>query len=124
MGRNNLNQKDKKEINEEINFWLNKLGLLKRFSQFDIYEDNMKLFVNCFSGGEIQRMGIVRNILAKKPIEVFDEPTAYLDDFWANKVSEFLLERSKQKVVIVSTHDPRIISKADNIIPAGDYFDF
>ena len=124
MGRNNLNQKDKKEINEEINFWLNKLGLLKRFSQFDMYEDNMKLFVNCFSGGEIQRMGIVRNILAKKPIEVFDEPTAYLDDFWANKVSEFLLERSKQKVVIVSTHDPRIINKADNIIPAADYFDF
>ena len=82
----------------------------------------MNLITNCFSGGEIKRLGLMRNFLSNKPIEINDEPSAYLDSLWSEKIGKLLLNRSKKKIILVSSHDPKIIEKADQIIYAKDFF--
>ena len=57
------------------------------------------------SGGEKQRISIIRALLAECPIILCDEPTANLDEENAMNVVSLLKEISNNKLVIVSTHD-------------------
>ena len=45
----------------------------------NILNKELNLSVDCFSGGEIQRLGLIRTWLRDKPIELLDEPTSMLD---------------------------------------------
>ena len=122
LGRNDFSSTEKKDIYKDIEIWLEKLGLNEISSRFESEKMNMNLITNCFSGGEIQRLGVIRNFLSNKPIEIYDEPTAYLDSFWSEKIGKMLFNRSKKKIIFVSSHDPKIIEKADQIIYAKDFF--
>ncbi|QWB99830.1 ABC transporter ATP-binding protein/permease [Mycoplasmatota bacterium] len=57
------------------------------------------------SGGQKQRVVIARAIAKDAPIIVADEPTGNLDSESAKKIVELLHEISKDKLVIVVTHD-------------------
>ena len=68
------------------------------------------------SGGEKQRVGIVRSISKNCELLVLDEPTSNLDN--ANK-SYFIEEIEKYKrdrLIIIATHDQDLIKKADTIL--------
>jgi putative ABC transport system ATP-binding protein len=74
------------------------------------------------SGGEKQRVAIGR-ALVKNPTLVFaDEPTAALD--WDNgqQVIRLLTENARQRgaMVLVVTHDPRLIQYADRVLELAD----
>jgi putative ABC transport system ATP-binding protein len=74
------------------------------------------------SGGEKQRVAIGR-ALVKNPTLVFaDEPTAALD--WENgqQVIRLLTENARQRgaMVLVVTHDPRLIPFADRVFELAD----
>ena len=60
------------------------------------------------SGGQKQRLSLARTILRDRPIMIFDEPTAALDDAHANQVIKIIQDLARRKVVIVITHDTRI----------------
>lgn len=47
---------------------------------------------------------------------MLDEPTAFLDAESAQRVRAILLERSRQRLVLVSTHDPQLIAQADQLV--------
>ncbi|MFM7235380.1 MAG: hypothetical protein ACKOYK_01185 [Cyanobium sp.] len=49
-------------------------------------------------------------------MEVLDEPTAFLDAESAGRVRAILLERSRRRLVLVSTHDPELIRLADRVV--------
>ena len=68
------------------------------------------------SGGEIHRLGLLRTWLRDLPIEILDEPTAYLDEITSRKISKIISDRSKYKFSLVSSHDPYLIDMADEII--------
>jgi len=57
------------------------------------------------SGGQKQRVVIARAIAKDAPIIVADEPTGNLDSESAKNIVELLREISKDKLVIVVTHD-------------------
>ncbi len=119
----NLILKDNKLINSEMKnltkYYLEKLGL-----SYLINEKNMHKIINLtnrpFSSGELKRLCIIRNILNNKPIEFYDEPTSFLDTENRNIVENFLKERSKEKIVLVISHDDKFIEKSNNLILIPD----
>lgn len=61
--------------------------------------------VSKLSGGQKQRVAIARALAKDVPIIIADEPTGNLDKASATKVFEILKEVSKDKLVIVVTHN-------------------
>ncbi|MFN6339458.1 MAG: hypothetical protein ACK41W_12145, partial [Cyanobacteriota bacterium] len=47
---------------------------------------------------------------------VLDEPTAFLDAGSAERVREILRERSRERLVLVNTHDAEVIRQADRVV--------
>jgi ATP-binding cassette, sub-family E, member 1 len=61
------------------------------------------------SGGELQRIAILAASLGKSDIYFFDEPLAFLDIGERIRVSDFLIELSKDNTLIVVEHDLLIL---------------
>lgn len=76
----------------------------KLLKTFDIYELKNK-DVSSISGGERQRLSIIRALLVDSPMLLCDEPTANLDKTNSLIVIKKLKELSNEKLVIVSSHD-------------------
>lgn len=76
----------------------------------------LPLALDHYSGGEIHRLGLLRAWLRDRPVELLDEPTAFLDGESARRVRRILLERSRQRLVLVSTHDADLIGQADRVL--------
>ena len=54
--------------------------------------------------------------MQNKPIEVYDEPTANLDEENSIMIAKLLKKRSEEKLILIATHDNNLISYADEII--------
>ncbi|MBR5975248.1 MAG: ABC transporter ATP-binding protein [Clostridiales bacterium] len=72
------------------------------------------------SGGQRQRVAIARAMMNDPKVLFADEPTASLDHENAFLVMDRLKEYSKDRLVIVITHDTSIISDADMIVKIWD----
>lgn len=80
-----------------------------------------KIKVNKLSGGEKQRVAIARAIINNPDIILCDEPTGALDSFNSIKIMDILKELSRDKLVIVVSHDNVLANKyADRIINIVD----
>lgn len=68
------------------------------------------------SGGELQRASVARALVGQPEVLFADEPTSNLDERSTSDLIGFFQEVHAQgKTVIVSSHDPRIISLATNV---------
>ena len=77
--------------------------------------------VKLLSGGEAQRCAIARCLLSDSKIILADEPTGALDSVNSDKIMEILKDVSREKLVIVVTHNEELAKKyADNIIRIKD----
>ena len=99
-----------------IKTWLRRLGLNDLLLRGKGLDTTMHLAQDPFSGGEIQRLGLLRAWLRQLPVEVLDEPTAFLDATAAEQVRNVIQERVRERLVLVSTHDPELIRQADQVI--------
>lgn len=72
------------------------------------------------SGGEKQRVAIVRALVKKPNIILADEPTGNLNFTIGEKVIEELTEIAKDKILIVVSHDERLIKYFDYVINMGE----
>lgn len=74
------------------------------------------------SGGEQQRVALLRALANNPEIIIGDEPTGNLDSATGNKILEMLIELNKiqGKTLIIVTHDTDIAEKADQIITIKD----
>ena len=90
--------------------------LLKRY---DLYHLTGKVIAKC-SGGEKQRLAIVRSVLAGKKCILLDEPTAALDVDNKVRFFELLKEISRDKLIICVTHDLQAIGYCDYILDMGN----
>jgi putative ABC transport system ATP-binding protein len=72
------------------------------------------------SGGQQQRVAIARALAHDPPVIIADEPTAHLDYVQVEGVARLLRSLAcPGRVVIVSTHDERLIPLADRVIHLG-----
>ena len=107
---------DQRQPASVIERWLERLGLSHLCQRAGGIDDPLTLALDHFSGGEIHRLGLLRAWLRDRPVEVLDEPTAFLDDASAERVRAIVLERSRERLVLVSTHDRELIRLADRVV--------
>lgn len=74
------------------------------------------------SGGEQQRVGIARAIVADPTIILADEPTGDLDRKTGDEILDLLvaLNRSQGKTIVMVTHDPHAASRARHTLHMAD----
>jgi len=70
------------------------------------------------SGGEQQRVGLARAMIARPSLLLADEPTGNLDQNTGARVIElmFNLARQQNAAVIFVTHDPGLAARADRVL--------
>ncbi len=72
------------------------------------------------SGGQQQRTAIARSLAHDPPVILADEPTAALDYIQVETVIRTLRDLARPgRLVIVSTHDHRLVPLADRVIKLG-----
>ena len=109
-----------KHSSEALEPWLDQLGLTHLGQRSGGLDDPLPLALDHFSGGEIHRLGLLRAWLRDRPIEVLDEPTAFLDAAAARQVRSIIADRCKHRLVLVSTHDPDLINQAHQLVQLTD----
>jgi len=123
---------------ENMSAWefLDYLGILKGISDKKTREDRIEYVlksvhmyerkddaIGSFSGGMKQRIGIAQILLNLPRILVVDEPTAGLDPRERIRFRNLLVELSRERIVIFSTHIIEDISSSCNqvaVINKGD----
>ncbi len=73
--------------------------------------DQLKKKPSEMSGGQMQRVAIARAIVNNPDIVLADEPTGALDTETSVQVMEILKEISKERLVIMVTHNPELAEK-------------
>lgn len=77
--------------------------------------------IETLSGGQKQRVAIARALINEPKIILADEPTGAVDEEATREIMEVLKSISKEKTVIVITHDEEVAEYADEIIEIEDY---
>ena len=103
--------KDEKVIEEKVNYVLRKTGIYRYGSRL----------AEMLSGGERQRVGIARAIVKDPAVIIADEPTGNLDSKNTIDVMNIIKTISKDKLVILVTHEEELAGfYADRIIRIRD----
>jgi putative ABC transport system ATP-binding protein len=102
-----LNHKLTAATEKEVRDLIERVGLSHR----------QHAFPDRLSGGEQQRVAILRAVAHNPTILLADEPTGNLDDETGRTIMDLLLELTRQanKTLIMATHNPEIISLADKV---------
>ena len=91
----------KNEIDKKAREVLEKVGM----------KDYIKSLPKQLSGGQQQRVAIARALVNNPSIILADEPTGSLDNSTAKEIMDLLKELSKDKLVIMVTHNEEIAKK-------------
>lgn len=91
------------------------------FAAVDISEETQKKFPTQISGGEAQRVGIVRGLINEPEILFADEPTGALNSKTGLDVLDTLTKFNEQgQSVVMVTHDMRSARRGNRIIYLQD----
>jgi len=72
--------------------------------------------ISTFSGGEKQRLSLVRTILLRPEAMLLDEPTSALDSKSEKDIINVIRTMAKETLMIYVTHSYQLIGAADDII--------
>ena len=88
---------------------IDKNQINKLFDYFDL-KDRMKSFPNDLSGGEKQRVAVMRAIINNPSVIIADEPTGNLDKENVLKMISLFqkLNTEKKLTIIIATHDENV----------------
>ncbi|MGO4937099.1 ABC transporter ATP-binding protein/permease [Fundicoccus sp. Sow4_H7] len=104
----NVPKEDRDKMSKEA---LAKVGL----------EDHMYKKPSELSGGQMQRVAIARALVNNPDILLCDEPTGALDSKTSEQIMELIKELSKEKLVIMVTHNNEIARQySDRIVQFRD----
>ncbi|MGZ3525390.1 MAG: ABC transporter ATP-binding protein [Thermodesulfobacteriota bacterium] len=102
-------------------------GSLKRraINLFDLFGISQKAGakVEWLSGGETQRVNIVRALINNPSVIIADEPTAHLDTKLSREFMEIVGRfKDERKTVLIASHDPLVCESevVDNVIHLRD----
>lgn len=107
-----LVQKDKRELKRKAEEYLEQVG---------IGEENFNKFSSQLSGGEAQRVAIVRALINSPEIVFADEPTGALNSTSATSVLDIMTSVNNQgQSIVMVTHDIKTARRANRILYLKD----
>ena len=92
---------------------------LDLFKRLDV-ADKANRLPHELSGGERQRVCVARALVGGSHVIFADEPTAALDHASGRHVMDLLAEHRGGGALVVVTHDPSMIEKADRVVTIRD----
>ena len=113
----NFRDKEKENIfsYKKIQKLLIKFNLKKYSNKKFLYDKNLSLNKK-LSGGEKQRISIIRCIYNDPQLMILDEPTAALDKKNEEMLIKFLKKYKKNKIIILTTHREYLKKHLDKVI--------
>lgn len=102
----------------EENIYLTKSYSNKKYSHRVLDKKLGNIYNNGdgISGGEKQKIGILRMLSKDSDVVMLDEPTSALDQESKKRVLEILKEIKKEKIIILISHDKEVEKFADYVI--------
>ncbi|BBA22076.1 ABC transporter ATP-binding protein [Mycoplasmopsis bovirhinis] len=118
----NLNVTENIEVgNGVLGLNLNKDHLLKQAELININPEILKSDVKQISGGEKQRVAILRALNRRSDFILLDEPTGNLDLETSKLIFDTLKELSKTKTIVIVSHNYELVENyADKIVKIED----
>ncbi len=107
-----LQKRSKEEMDRRAKEMLEQVGL----------SDKLNVRPSQLSGGQQQRVAVARALASKPDFVLADEPTANLDTQSAFNLLDIMARLNKEENVtmIFSTHDQRVIDRANRVIKLVD----
>nr|WP_244518301.1 ATP-binding cassette domain-containing protein [Acinetobacter boissieri] len=100
---------------EDLIFYIKELFLESTLNNYNIdLNTQIDEIYKKFSGGECQRLNMIRALLRKPTLLILDEPTSALDEQTAKKMLDFI--NSHVSSIILVTHAKYCIEWVDEII--------
>lgn len=99
--------------NIDYDHFLYKINTLaKHFNVYKVINQQVKYM----SGGEKQRIAIIKALIKDPEVLLFDEPSSALDSYTSKLLIDYLHTIKKDKVIIIVTHDLTLANKCDELI--------
>ena len=73
-----------------------------------------------FSGGEKQKLALVRALSKESSLILLDEPTSALDKDSIEKLMTLLKQRKMQAIILLVSHDQKVLEQCDEVIDISD----
>lgn len=90
--------------------------LLKMFELEYLLDKEINENGSNLSGGEKQKLSIVRSLSKDSSLILLDEPTSALDQKSITTLIEYLELRKQQAIIVIVSHDSRILSSCDELV--------
>ncbi|WP_242982029.1 ATP-binding cassette domain-containing protein [Blautia obeum] len=101
----------KRKIDDTTEYLQKRLGLKMNDILGNLDDKGREL-----SGGEWQSVALVRALLYKKELNIFDEPTSNLDSTTESKYLQFIKDKTENDTVIIVTHKLSLLQLCDRIL--------
>ncbi len=107
-----LNGRNRMPYRQKAMMLLDQVGLGERRQSFPEH----------LSGGEQQRLAIVRALVHEPPVLLADEPTGNLDIETGNQILDMLLQMHQKAgtTMLMVTHSREVAARADRILELGE----
>jgi ATP-binding cassette subfamily C protein len=94
------------------------MPFMEKIRTTGIYEnhENKSLNLRGLSGGEKQRISLIRALIKDPEILILDEPISSLDYENSSRIIEHLNQIKKDKIIVLTTHDDKFDYLFDKII--------
>ncbi|MEK5391080.1 ABC transporter ATP-binding protein [Margalitia sp. FSL K6-0131] len=103
-------------INQNDDIIDSRMKRIEELSKLFEIQDLLHKKVNKLSGGEIQRVGIIRSLVNEPSIIVADEPTGSLDDETASNILDYFHTLKLEGIIIILATHSKMVSDHSDIV--------
>lgn len=111
------------ELKENVlDYWCKELHFEEKIHNLEeSYDTIVSEGAKNLSGGEKQKISIIRTLIKKADLLIFDEATSALDSKSINLFLKIIERLKENKIIIIITHKSELINKADRVIDLEKY---